>query len=1178
MIEDKIIFTNNPIEDIELDDYIGIEPYVETIEKVLEKSRVLALTGDFGSGKSSIINALEKRNSSEEIIFKKVTLLHYINKEKKEDLNSIDLLKILIQSFTDDNSRLKSYVNKKMSNYGELSFSQLNKIDFSIIIKFVLFAFLIYLSSYFFDRFSYLNTGNYLDFFTYFIPILFFLSKIESFLPHILLSAIIYSVAKSEIVFSLWDSQGKKKENEEEIIDLFYSTLKKEFEYNEYVERIVLVIEDSDRIEKFTIISDFLKIIYRISQLKIEGQRKLNFIIPIREEFLIKDEAKQNIYPKIFDIIVNIKKMHSIDYKEVIKKMLNSKSYTQEFKEIFKEELVEFPYEIGKILDGEELDLRKVKNRLNSIFQIYRNIKNLDEKIQINLKACSYIAFLECEYPTAYNRFVSNEKVYNKVFQNNNARKFEESDFDLLYKGLINSNKDELLRVEIKNFIDELKKIQVSSIFDSNMRMYFFRYPKGSYVFTESETRLMSGLSENEVDFDFTEIMSNIFNSSIMVENIKDHLKLLKSFNKFPDNLVFKYNQLVISSLELGYEEFSLQILSAFKEKKNDLNYICDRLISLNRTNNKLINKFILDFSKLIILNSSYFRDAYTIVEYRYLLRDIVYNDRELHKLLYGDDKAIVTEDELKEYSKVNIGFAIDSININRIDSSNLDYIIRFLIEKATTQNRTKIMDLMNLTLKKGIEISDDKYLRLVHKFELIDFDYQKKINLKMVDYNNLSYLFEYTRLILKNKIKIDMNLLTVLSKVKLDKELSINLLILFYNNKFYEKVIELIPLIGKNINLDLSNQDIAININSFLSNSIISNDVIESFRLYMIKTNEHLLHLYKELFSPRFLKLTADELRSIKSLNTINEHIKLDSIDTGLYNIFIQVVNSSKATESEYEKFIFKISNAKNSIASSFLDIILLEINFSRFNINKKEVNTKFIFFDTIYQHFQKTTLIDRLVLMTNYNLVDTRELKKLENKIVQTEYLSYIQTLILNESFTNEDLSVLDNIYFDAKLDDKIEIYLSENKNINYFSSRILKEEIEIASINNDVLINLFKSTKLTRSKLLESLFFVLLISKLNLLNECQTKEIYDIAKLEQNKELIEYIFNFIIDDKDISAYISEVKSININEEVKIVDFIVKEKNLNRLSKSSINQFKKLLSRGQKGKITKHLNKYGK
>lgn len=1178
MIEDKIIFTNNPIEDIELDDYIGIEPYVETIEKVLEKSRVLALTGDFGSGKSSIINALEKRNSSEEIIFKKVTLLHYINKEKKEDLNSIDLLKILIQSFTDDNSRLKSYVNKKMSNYGELSFSQLNKIDFSIIIKFVLFAFLIYLSSYFFDRFSYLNTGNYLDFFTYFIPILFFLSKIESFLPHILLSAIIYSVAKSEIVFSLWDSQGKKKENEEEIIDLFYSTLKKEFEYNEYVERIVLVIEDSDRIEKFTIISDFLKIIYRISQLKIEGQRKLNFIIPIREEFLIKDEAKQNIYPKIFDIIVNIKKMHSIDYKEVIKKMLNSKSYTQEFKEIFKEELVEFPYEIGKILDGEELDLRKVKNRLNSIFQIYRNIKNLDEKIQINLKACSYIAFLECEYPTAYNRFVSNEKVYNKVFQNNNARKFEESDFDLLYKGLINSNKDELLRVEIKNFIDELKKIQVSSIFDSNMRMYFFRYPKGSYVFTESETRLMSGLSENEVDFDFTEIMSNIFNSSIMVENIKDHLKLLKSFNKFPDNLVFKYNQLVISSLELGYEEFSLQILSAFKEKKNDLNYICDRLISLNKTNNKLINKFILDFSKLIILNSSYFRDAYTIVEYRYLIRDIVYNDRELHKLLYGDDKAIVTEDELKEYSKVNIGFAIDSININRIDSSNLDYIIKFLIEKATTQNRTKIMDLMNLTLKKGIEISDDKYLRLVHKFELIDFDYQKKINLKMVDYNNLSYLFEYTRLILKNKIKIDMNLLTVLSKVKLDKELSINLLILFYNNKFYEKVIELIPLIGKNINLDLSNQDIAININSFLSNSIISNDVIESFRLYMIKTNEHLLHLYKELFSPRFLKLTADELRSIKSLNTINEHIKLDSIDTGLYNIFIQVVNSSKATESEYEKFIFKISNAKNSIASSFLDIILLEINFSRFNINKKEVNTKFIFFDTIYQHFQKTTLIDRLVLMTNYNLVDTRELKKLENKIVQTEYLSYIQTLILNESFTNEDLSVLDNIYFDAKLDDKIEIYLSENKNINYFSSRILKEEIEIASINNDVLINLFKSTKLTRSKLLESLFFVLLISKLNLLNECQTKEIYDIAKLEQNKELIEYIFNFIIDDKDISAYISEVKSININEEVKIVDFIVKEKNLNRLSKSSINQFKKLLSRGQKGKITKHLNKYGK
>lgn len=1184
-MENKIIFTNNPIDSISLDDFIGIEPYVDSIEEVLEKSSILALTGDFSSGKSSIINALERKIKTDKVKFKKITLLHYINKPNNSIPDSADLLKIMMQSFTDENPRLKSFVNKKMSSYGELSFVKLNSIEYIYIIYFIFFSFFVYFSSFIYLNFNNIEIINSNSIFSYFMPIFYIFSKVENFIPHIFVATLLYTIAKSEIVFSLWDSQAIRKVSEEEIIDLFYTIINKDLSANQNIEKIILIIEDADRIENFAVISDFLKLIYRISQLRINGERKINFIIPIRDEFLINEENDKEIFPKIFDVIINIKKIHSFDYKAVIIKMLNSKKDTDEFKEIFETEITDFPYQVGKILDGEKLSLRKIKNRLNSTFQIYRNLRNLDVIMPIKLESCSYIAYLECEYPNAFHMFVQDEKTYNNVFQKYSIGvEFNENDFNSLSID-ISKLSDELkikhakkVNDEIAQFAKDMILIQTTREFDNNMRMYFFRYPKDTYILTEHEITLMKSLSLNEVDLELTSSIERVFRIESQIDNIVKHIKLIMSFGEFPSELVFKYDQLINISLDIDYQLYSAQIINFFKSKDLDLKYICERLISFYNLKSDYSDIFLFDFSKMIINNSLNFKENTILSNYRYLIREVLYKSKEIANLLYNDERIIVTETELKSFSQENTIFAVESIVISKIDSICIDYITDFLLSYASIKDKKKIHDLLTDIFKKGLNLDQEKYLSFLIKFEIFDTEFQRNIHKDIIVKNYLSNLLVYSKLIIQNGIQIDLSILSLLAKVYIDKDLALALFQDFYRNNLYEKVVELIPSYANKVNFDLSNESIALVINSYLNSGKCNIDILINFRLFLIRNYEEHLNLYKDLFTSKYPRLNDEEIKGIKNLGTINEYLKFDYIDSELYESIIDRINKCKAFDEDYEKFIYNISNFRIRIDSSFLNILLLKVEFKRFGLKHRDQNLISVFFDILYSHFQKANIVDRFSIMLEYGLIDNRELKKLENQILPSELITLFEKLMLNNTFNQLDFHTLENIFLDSILNEKVQKLLSDKNNINSYSSKILKDVSETRTINIDILLKLFRNTKVTRNKLLNSPDFILAISKMGLLKECKSNEFYEIAKLTQNFELIVYIFDTIVEDKEISIYISEVMSIVKEEERKIVDFLVKEKNLSRLNVSSINSFKKLLSRGQKGKISSHLKKYAK
>lgn len=1176
-MENKIIFTNNPIENDEIDDYIGIKPYVDVIKDSLDDAKIIALTGEFGSGKSSIINSLDKGDKT--LKFKKITLLHYINKEK-DDLSSLGLIKIMLQSFTDDSPELKSFVNKKMSNYGELSFAKLNELKLEIIWLVLIISFLIYLCSNLYDVNSQNYTFNYNEIKTYFLTALYVVSQLEFFIPYLFIIAIGYTLAESQIVFSLWDSQGKKEINEEEIIDLFYIVLKKEFKCNSSVKNIIIVIEDADRLENYDIVSGFLKILFRLSQLEVT-ENKFTFIVPIKEEFLICDEDAKRIFPKIFDLIINIKKIYRLDYKKVIIKLLNSKKETEEFKRIFKEEIKDFPYLIGKILDGKELNLRTIKNRLNSVFQLHRNIYYLDNKINIDLDACANIAYLENEFSYLFHCFLENEKLNSKVFEKKIAKiDIKESDFDDL-KSCINKIQDvdakKKIELEFSDFVKEMTIIINSDIFVNNLRMYFFRYPKETYLLSQEEITLIKALSLDDVKSDLNSIIKYCNSDQEKYEQIVEHLKLLKSFEKLPINIIFKYNLLLSMSLRINYDEYSEIIIKFLMTNESETDYISARVNNIFGLNDKLSSDFVKDLIKYFASNLDITIKRQYFISFRSLVREVFYHENELVNLLFSEDKPIVTREELEIYYKENEDIILKTLCVNRIDNNAAEYIIEFLSSHHVRYN-DKLLEIVNSIIKRNLSVSSLIYLRFLTEYSLFNIELQKKIS---IDINNevlVEALNAYTNLALKNNVVIDISILMYLAKINLDIQMSENLFEKFYQNNLIEKTLELVPLVAKKKGFNLINGEIVNKTLSYFLKSNYNIEIFLNFRSYIIKYYDKDINKYKELFSSRFPMLLKVDIENIRSLKTINELIRFEYFDIKLYETLIRRINSLNGIKDDYAEFIFKFHNSKNVLSNSILELILTKIDFNRFKFRELDVNVKSIFLDLIYSHYKVVTSLDKFVLMKRYKIFDVREIKIFENKIISSEISDIIESFIIYDVINNEEIVILNNLYFDNILNSKTETILHNIDNINYFSSKLLKDEYEISKISDVDLIKLFRNTIKTREKLLGKLEFVLILCKMGLLSELTQNEIFNIAELTQNIELIENIFRILTDDKVLNIYLSEVKSIDKNDETLIVDFLVKERNIVRLNKSTILKFKQVLTQWQKGKLQKHFNKHEK
>ena len=332
----QITFINMPIDSQE-DDKIGIYNFAKELENVIDKgAQTIAITSNFGGGKSSLVKYLESFYS------KFTTKFCYVNLwcDIESKASPVQIHKSFIYQLASQISRNKGrYVSKRLSeNYGLFRISLPNA--FLSFLSYLMFAFVIVgiLSTTFFEDVSQFISFDFFN--TYHNKI-----GALSFIIAILLGLIF--IYKADIVFSAKKSGCDRKIDEHELMDIYKSYI-----CNFHFKHYIVIIEDLDR-SNSTGVKTFIKELRRYyvpysnknTRFKwINNINRITFIVNIKEESELPQSCNaielENIYPKAFDYILSLREINIDNYDVILKKLLieNKSSIEEQDIKIFTDE------------------------------------------------------------------------------------------------------------------------------------------------------------------------------------------------------------------------------------------------------------------------------------------------------------------------------------------------------------------------------------------------------------------------------------------------------------------------------------------------------------------------------------------------------------------------------------------------------------------------------------------------------------------------------------------------------------------------------------------------------------------------------------------------------------------------------------------------------------------------
>ena len=247
------VFINRPIQN-EDEDWIGISTYVEKLDAAVEeKAKIVAVTSDFGTGKSSLISLYKNKVKSPiRNIFgfgKKVlsinmwgTYAHINTKDDSGTINEIKPIELhkafiyqLVCQLSPKDRRKSNYISRRLSkDFGIWAVNGKNRVwSFMAVIALI----------------GLFMCGLLSNFQDYIKPLLkmsdthFAMAIIGIFL--LAVACLGLAITNSEIVFSSKKSEGNRTLDENVLIDLF----KQEVLNHGGRQQYIVVLEDLDRIE-----------------------------------------------------------------------------------------------------------------------------------------------------------------------------------------------------------------------------------------------------------------------------------------------------------------------------------------------------------------------------------------------------------------------------------------------------------------------------------------------------------------------------------------------------------------------------------------------------------------------------------------------------------------------------------------------------------------------------------------------------------------------------------------------------------------------------------------------------------------------------------------------------------------------------------------------------------------
>lgn len=585
--KDNITFINMPISSAD-EDKIGITQCASEIQTVIKKgAQSIAVTSDFGGGKSSLIRCLESMYSGFTTKFCYVNLWSQLSNDKAEDLHKSFIYQLASQI----NTKKGNYVSRRLSqNYGMFGIS-LPSI-WSSVLSFVMF---LLLTAGFACTTFYEEISKYVDiafFNSYHNKLGVACFALAAFL------ALIF-IYNTDIIFSSKNSEKNRTIDEHELMDI-YRTHICSFHFRHYI----VVIEDLDRSDKHSV-NKFIKELRRyyipykhkrskksiINWIKDNTLGKLNritFIVNIKAENEIAEEDEHDLYSKAFDYVLNLKEINVDNYGIILEKLL------EENRERFKSGNIpafgddgKFIPEFEWIIRGQHIGIREIKHRLNAAISTYINLCSKFNSDYISLKKCIASAYIVTAFEAEYIQIkeVGFDNIIDLYVKN---PQMAQADIAEEYEKHSQGVKISL------NFAEDIKTLISNGLIDSDFRQYFFNFPADSNMHSDKQNRLSNIiLYDQDITSEqaFDELVLNVLSTDKSV--ITASFDRLKRLGKYFPHCVFFNKDLF--TLALSYDD--TMMYNTLGEK---LQYDVESISSTARIIIEVISRNLLDQQTVI--------------------------------------------------------------------------------------------------------------------------------------------------------------------------------------------------------------------------------------------------------------------------------------------------------------------------------------------------------------------------------------------------------------------------------------------------------------------------------------------------------------------------------------------------------------------------------------------------
>lgn len=1162
----KQVILNQPLED-ETNDWIGVKVYVDKLEAAINGgAKMIAVTSDFGSGKSSLIAMYKKRIKKGAFHLRPksiytVNMWEILEKINKSENSVAELHKsFLFHVINQLNPSKGSYISKRLSkNYGLFSIQSDSCFKNIILVLAVITIAIGEGLRQFSEKIGQISQIELSE-----LQMIMYISYVVG------IACVIFVLFKADFIFSSAKSEGKREIDENVLIDYY----NQEVLYKRFLKHYIFVIEDLDRTSNIMAVKNFLKEIrkYYLTDQNIRSKfhgNKVTFIVNIKPESQLKEHdsnentsmQEEKLYDKFFDYIINLRKINIDNYDAILNGLLSelkeelvNLGLIQEIEDASIDKIVGMQW----LIRGEKLGIREIKNRLNMSLVLY---ESLDEKFKgrgITYEKCAVATYLMTEYEEDFYKVADRdfEKVIEEYIEGT-------LDSNINWNGKIGDLSEGFKKVLLE--LVELKLI------DTNYRTYFYNYPKESKLYDISEMIVFNSIIYNEspknID-DYKKHLENT-NNSVIIDGLNKVNQLNMDFPRF----IIEFEKIYSLAVNM-FRTKVLDVVRGFRYDQENLSKTLDYIEMIMQYTN--IDGKDTVWQEMSVIFSEVTEDKSIIKKIREKIIMVCPKEALLFIKLFIEENEFISQKEIDCIG--NIEIIKELINYSKI-SNCFDECISIHKKIIEDSNKKNDYERFYLTLIESFGIENCYGLICEYCMDIKEIpDYFIEVLVEEVNRNALPAK-TYVDL-LENVEKISDNAVETLVSIGWIGGLSIKLCnrlaeieewIYYICNMAIEHVKE-IELIDGNIIQAVNN-----NVTWFYKNV---NVVWSKLRIEVLSHDE-LISKYMMLFSDEFPIIAKHEIMLITNIENAIKILKASIVTEDEVEYIAQYFNQKSRNQTESYNIFQYLLSLEEGIAESLFYALDIngKVQYRRMSkVRRKEICMKLIELLEVSDADEKIKFMNHIgtpVFALEKDLYI--ELNK-DTKVLD-KYLKFINSLEKVDYFTMQNIVKLDSIQIYSPV---INNKLYEMKEyVKYVSSRTRGSgKFEVETDKKSVLWKTYKKMFNgtgyggTQKYMIKNKEFMKELVD-DRAYENSGEQIIAYVHVLQSMNLLQYIFD-TLSHKEAEQYFACIEGFDSFEAADyFVKRIIDESELLNSDKVYNNTHDKLINPGLKAKYTKARNK---